>query len=105
MSTPEPAVSAEAGVAPPAPDRPTKRAKKAAADKPAVRKRIQAISDEGDGVWLVQYNFTRYRVMFSDGSTFDVFAISDDSDVRGELLSHFGKERIAGITTIGNADG
>lgn len=39
----------------------------------------------------------RMRVLFSDGSTVDVFTDRDDSDVRAALLEWLKKEKIMGM--------
>jgi hypothetical protein len=47
-------------------------------------------------VWVKR----RYRFMFSDGSTLDVIADRDDSDLRGAVLAYTKAERIEGTATL-----
>lgn len=58
------------------------------------------LSPNGHGV-IAGYGWKVYRFLLDDGSTLDVIAIRDDSDLRAAVLEHTKAERIAGVATIG----
>ncbi len=60
----------------------------------------RVVFEESSGDLIAQYHWSRYRFMFTDGRTFDVVAIRDDSDLRGAVLDHFKAEGIAGVATL-----
>ena len=65
-------------------------------DVTAAREPRVSFVNIGDQTNRVQRTERRMRVLFSDGSTVDVFPDRDDSDVRGALLAWLKKERIEG---------
>ncbi len=73
-------------------------AKKAAPKTERQRLRLA----ERDGVLAAVYPLHQYRFLFSDGSTLDVVAYRDDSDLREAMLEAAGSgvERIAGVATV-----
>jgi len=56
-----------------------------------------AVSDEGV---IAVYQWHTFRFLFSDGTTFDVKAIRDDSDMREAVRLHVGAERIEGVALV-----
>jgi hypothetical protein len=73
---------------------------KKAAPKPKPRPRLRLA--EQDGVLAAVYPRHQYRFLFDDGSTLDVVAYRDDSDLREAMLEAAGNdvERIAGVATV-----
>lgn len=55
---------------------------------------------ERDGSFKATYTWRRYRFLMSDGSTVDVQAVRDDSDLRAAVLAATGVEAIAGVVTL-----
>lgn len=53
-----------------------------------------------DGVVTAVYHWQTYRFLMSDGSTIDVRAVRDDSDLRGAVLSYTKLEKIEGAVTL-----
>ena len=49
---------------------------------------------------IARYEWKTFRFLLSDGSTFDVQAIRDDSDLRGAVLEHTGASKIEGVATV-----
>ena len=45
-----------------------------------------------------------YRFMLNDGTTLDVIADRDDSDLRGAVLAHTGADKIEGVARIAPDD-
>lgn len=72
------------------------------------RYRRLTLEPVGDGSFVAQYQWTKYRFLMSDGSCVDIVAVRDDSDLRGAVLElHYGKKvtdpkqgSIAGVATI-----
>lgn len=54
----------------------------------------------GDDGAIAGYGWKVFRYLLSDGRTFDVTAITDDSDLRGAVLAFTKVDRIAGVTMI-----
>lgn len=70
-------------------------------------RRVELVPDikTGDGSLLAVYVWKRYRYMFDDGSSLDVRAIRDDSDLRVAVLGVVGPDRaIAGVATVPKGD-
>jgi hypothetical protein len=65
-------------------------------------RRVTLESFEGGAI--ARYQWKTYRFLLDDGSTLDVQAIQDDSDLRGAVLEHTKAERIAGVVTINHSD-
>lgn len=53
-----------------------------------------------DGTLRAKYHWTTYRFLMSDGSSVDVVAVRDDSDLRGALLEHTKCGAIAGSVSL-----
>lgn len=61
------------------------------------------IEDWGEGVLGAHYEAHTYRFLFSDGTTVDVIAHRDDSDLRAAVMKflHHGREiAIVGCATL-----
>lgn len=73
---------------------------KKAAPKPKPRPRLRLAEQEG--VLAAVYPRFQYRFLFDDGTTLDVVAYRDDSDLREAMLEAAGPsvERIAGVATV-----
>ena len=70
-----------------------------AADKTPPDRRITLIPQK-DGSLLATYTWKQFRFMLSDGTTVDVLAVRDDSDLRAAVLAHTGATAIAGVVTL-----
>lgn len=57
-----------------------------------------------EGGAIARYPWKTYRFLLDDGSTFDVQAVRDDSDLRGAVLEHTKATKIEGVATINRAD-
>lgn len=55
---------------------------------------------ERDGSLKALYSWRRLRFLMSDGTTVDVQATRDDSDLRAAVLAHTGAAAIAGVVTL-----
>ena len=70
-----------------------------AAKKPTPEPTKVWFTEHGDAL-LVERRRHTWRFLFTDGTTVDVVGDRDDSDVRGALLAHLGKEAIAGVARL-----
>jgi hypothetical protein len=62
--------------------------------------RIVTFDPQPGGILKAVYVWKRYRFLMSDGSTVDVTATRDDSDLRAAVLAHTGAAAIAGVVTM-----
>jgi hypothetical protein len=62
------------------------------------------LSPNGDGSVIAGYPWKVFRFLFSDGSTLDVIAIRDDSDLREAARLYAKAERIEGVATVKEID-
>jgi hypothetical protein len=67
---------------------------------PQVPPRV-SLSQSGDGTFKAQYQWKVYRFLLDDGSTRDVIAIRDDSDLREAVLKETKAGKIEGVATVG----
>lgn len=65
--------------------------------KPPPRVRLEP---QSDGTYLAEYQWHRYRFLLTDGRTVDVWAIRDDSDLRGAVLTATKSDGLAGAATL-----
>jgi len=58
----------------------------------------------GDNGAIASYQWKVYRFLLDDGSTLDVTAIQDDSDLRGQVLAFTKAKKIEGVARVGEVD-
>lgn len=56
--------------------------------------------DNADGSWFAVQPLRRRRFLLDDGTTVDVIATHDDSDLRVAILEKFSGRTIAGSTVV-----
>lgn len=80
-------------------------ATKRAAPAPKPEPKISLAPGETGSMMRAIYESHLYRFLLADGTTLDVLAHRDDSDLRAAVLAHTGAERIAGVTQVDGAQG